>query len=420
MGMTVTEKILSKACGRNVRPDEIVEARVDKLMVVDMSAPIVFGQFEKLGTTQLRDPDQLVIVTDHFGSGHDVKSSNMIQKTRDYVKKYNVRHFYDHGRNGVCHQIMAENGHVLPGTVAVGTDSHATTYGALGAFGCGVSSTEAAVIMVAGSVWFRVPGSIRVELKGTLPPSCCGKDVALKIMTLLGCDQVALYSAVEVVGKGVGSLTMDDRLALCNMLAESGAKNCIVPADSITREYLRDKTEHPYEEVVSDPDANYAGEFAVNLDQMVPLVAKPHTSDNAVPVTDLEGTPITAAYFGSCTSGRLSEFEIAAKILRGKKLPSHIVLRMIPSSQTILLEAIDRGYVSALMAAGAVVEASSCAACAGLHTGVAPDNAVVISTTNRNFKGRMGSMLSSVYLASAATVIASALEGKITDPRKYL
>jgi 3-isopropylmalate/(R)-2-methylmalate dehydratase large subunit len=420
MGMALTEKILSKACGRSVMPGEIVNVNVDKLMIVDMSGPIAFNLFEKIGTSKLYNSDMIVLVADHYGSGHDLKSANLIKKFRDYGNQYAIKEFFDQGRHGICHQVMAENGLVLPNTVTVGTDSHATTYGALGAFGCGVSTSEAAVIMAIGKIWFRVPSSIKIELTGKLPFGCYGKDVALKIVSLLGCDETALYKAVEITGEGVKSLDMDDRLALCNMIAETGAKNCIIPADEVTASYLGNKSSELYEIMESDQDAQYDLIYNINLDELVPYVAVPHMTSDVHPAAELEGTEINQAFLGSCTSGRLSEIAIAVKIFKGRKLPDKMVMRIVPSSQKIFLEAVKLGYIEILMEAGITVESSSCACCGGLHTGVLPDGAICISTTNRNFRGRMGSPDSFVYLASAATVAASALEGRIVDPRKYL
>lgn len=418
--MTITEKIISKACGKDVKPGEIVNAKIDKLMIVEIAGPIVFGHFEKFGTTKLYDPDMLVLMTDHFGLGHNVKDSNHISNFRNYAKKYHLKNFYDFGRNGICHQVMTENGWVLPGTLTVGTDSHATTYGAMGAFGCGVSPTEAAVIMATGYVWFRVPNSIKIVLKGKLPFGCYGKDIALKIINILGCDEIALYKALEITGEGVKSLNIDDRLAICNMMAETGAKNSIIAADEITSAYLKERTNKPFDMVQSDSDASYDEEIEFNLDDLVPLVAIPHLTSDIKPAGEVKDVAINTVFLGSCTSGRLSEIAIAAKILKGKKLPDDVRMIVVPSSQKIYLECVKLGYVETLVEAGAVFETSSCACCGGFHTGVLPFDAVCVSTTNRNFQGRMGSPGAFIYLASAATAVASALEGHIVDPRKYL
>lgn len=422
MGYTITEKILGKACGKNVVPGEIVNIKVDKLMTMDFLGPIAFKLFEQLEAPKLYDPDMLVLIQDHLVPGHTVKDAEILKQFRDFAKKYNLqKNFYDIGRHGICHQMMVENGYAKPGKIVVGTDSHSTTYGAMGAFACGVSTSEAAVIMATGENWFRVPSTIKIELKGKLPFGVCGKDVSLKMMSILGYDRDALYKAVEVAGEGVASLEIGDRITICNMIAETGAKSGIIAADEKTVKYLKEiGADSDYEMVQSDPDAEYDAVYTINLDELVPTVALPHTSENIKPAEELEGTKINHVFIGSCTNGRLEDIKAAADILRGKKIAEDVRMIVVPATQKIYLESLKLGYVQDLIEAGAIFETSSCASCAALHTGILPSNEIAISTTNRNFKGRMGNPTASIYLSSAAVAAAAALNGYITDPRKYM
>ena len=418
---TVVEKIFSRACGGEVEAGEIVNANVDCLMTMDMLGPIAFQLFEQLDPPKIWDPDKVVMVMDHLVLGHNQKDAEMISKFREYAKKYNIKNFFDLGFHGICHQVMVEEGFVKPGMVVVGTDSHATTYGAMGAFGCGVSTSEAAVVMATGKIWFRVPESIRVILHGKLPFGVYGKDVGLKLVEILKCDEVALYKAIEICGEGVESLSIDDRMAICNMMAETGAKNCIIAADSLTLSYLREIGVTDRNDIVSsDEGAQYDEEFAINLNDLSPLVAVPHLTSDVHPVKELEGTKINHVFLGSCTSGRLEEIGIAARILKGKRIANDVRMIVVPSSQKIYRQALKLGYVESLVDAGAIFETSSCASCGGKHTGVLASGTICISTTNRNFQGRMGSKESYIYLASAATAAAAALTGCITDPRPFI
>lgn len=420
MGMTITEKILSKACGKEVKPGEIVNVKIDRMMTMDFLGPIAFRLFEKLGADKLYDPDMLVLIQDHLVPGHTIKNAEQLKALRDFAKKYKLKHFYDVGNHGICHQMMVENGYVRPGQIVVGTDSHSTTYGALGAFSCGVSTTEAAVIMALGKIWFRVPSSIKFILKGNLPHGVCGKDVALKMMSMVGCDNKAVYKAVEVAGEGVKNMEMADRLTICNMIAEMGAKNGIIAPDEKTFAYLRNVADGGFEMIESDEDAKYDEVFEIDLNTLRPTVALPHTMDNIKNADELEDVKINHVFIGSCTNGRLEDIAIVAKILKNRKIAKDLRLIVVPASQRIYKEALRLGYIETIVEAGGIFETSSCAACAGLHTGILPAYEVALSTTNRNFKGRMGSASSLVYLSSPATAAASAIEGHITDPRKYL
>lgn len=420
MGRTITEKIFSKACGRQIRAGDIVTAKVDRLMTMDSVAAIVFKLYDKLGVEKFYDPDMLVMVMDHLGCGHNLKDAETIKRSRECAIKYGVRNFYDLGRNGICHQIMVEEGFVQPGKLAVGTDAHTTTYGALGAVSCGVTYSEAAVILATGESWFRVPETIKIELTGELPFGVSGKDVALKMVSVLGCDKEAIYKAIEIGGPGIKSLEMADRITICNMVAETGAKNGIIAGDEKTDAYLKGIAKADYEIVESDPDAEYETVHEINLSEIEPTVAAPHTMDNIHNARDLENVKIDHVFVGSCTNGRLEDLRVAATVLQGRKIADGVRMIVVPASQKIYLNALRQGYIETLIQAGAMVESSSCASCMGLHTGVLPSGEVAISTTNRNYQGRMGSPSSFVYLASPATAAAAAIEGHITDPRKYL
>jgi 3-isopropylmalate/(R)-2-methylmalate dehydratase large subunit len=417
---TITEKIFSKASGRQVKAGDIVTAKVDRLMTMDTVEALVFMLFDELGVEKIYDPELLVVIMDHLGCGHNLKDAETIKKARECAKKYGVKHLYDLGNNGVCHQIMVEEGFVQPGKLVVGTDSHSTTYGALGAISCGVTYSEAAVILATGESWFRVPPTIKIELTGELPFGVSGKDVALKMINILGCEEKAIYNAVEIGGPGAKRLEIEDRLTICNMVAELGAKNGIIAGDEKTVAYLKGIAKADYEIVESDVDAEYEAVYEINLSELEPIVAAPYSQENIHTALDLENVKIDHVFLGSCTNGRLEDLRLAAKVLEGKKIADGVRMIVVPASQKIYLEALQLGYIETFIRAGALVESSSCASCMGQHTGVLAAGEVAISTTNRNTKGRMGSPSSLVYLASAATAAAAAVEGHITDPRKYL
>lgn len=420
MGQTITEKILSKASNSRVEPGQIVNVKVDRLITFDYQAPVVFSQFEKLGAAKIWDMDRFLVVQDHFAPGHNVKDATQLKLVRDLANKYNVKHFYDMGCSGIGHQIMVEDGFVLPGTVAVGTDSHSTTYGALGAFGTGVSATEAAVIMATGMIWFLVPSSVKFEITGKLSKFISGKDVVLKMMGLTGMDGIVAYKAVEIGGSAIRQAGIADRLTISNMIAEMGAKNGIIEPDDQTVEYLRGRAREGYEMITSDTDANYDEVFTIDASAMSPQVSCPHSPDNVKNVEEVSGIKVDQVFLGSCTNGRVEDLAIACEILKGRKVARHVRMIVVPASYKIYMEALRAGYIEILAEAGARIESPSCAACAGMHTGILADGEVAVSTTNRNFKGRMGSPNSDVYLSSAATAAASALAGKIADPREYL
>lgn len=420
MGQTIVEKIFEKYAGKAVAPGEIVSVPFHRLIFMETKGAAIFKYFEKdLGQTKLKNPDRIVMVCDHLGLGHNLADAQIIEHFRRKAKEYNVKRFYDTSC-GIGHQIMVEDGLVAPGTISLGCDSHSTTYGAVGAFSCGITPSETAVALATDEIWLMVPATVQIQLTGKLPFGCSGKDVALKIISLLKADKYALYKAVEIVGEGVSSLSMDDRIVICNMMAETGAKSGLIPVDDVTREFLKGRLDGPCEAISSDKDAKFSRTFSIDLKELTPMVAPPDMVDDAKSASEFEGVPITNAFLGSCASGRLEDLAVAATLLKGRKIPQGVTMIVAPASQKIYIEAAKLGYLQIFAEAGAAVATPDCATCSGAQSGVLPDGAVSVSASNRNSTGRMGSPLSSVYLASAATVAASALKGSITDPRQYL
>lgn len=420
-GMTITEKILAKASGRqSVRPGELVNARVNALMMTDLKGPYVFKVFEEeLGASKITKDLNVVFVLDHLGPAHDIKTAEQFKACRAAARKYALPHFYDLGRQGIGHQVMCEDGFVLPGTVVAGIDSHSTTYGALGAVSFGISNSEGAVILATGELWLKVPETTRFTVTGNLPRRVSGKDIFLHIIGMTKWNGEVLYKAVEFDGPAIAALSVSDRMAMCNMVAEMGAKNGIIAPDEKTEEYLSKWPEKKYDPVFSDPDAVFSHEYSVDVSSLSPQVSVPHRIDDVRPVETVAGRKIDQAFLGSCTNGRLEDLMIAAEILRGRKVHPDVRLIVAPASQKIYLEAVRNGTIEILTEAGAAVLTPNCAACAGIGSGNIASGEVCISSTNRNFEGRMGAKDSEVYLASPATVAASAVEGVIADPRKY-
>lgn len=421
MGMTLTEKILAKVSGNEtVVPGQFVNANVSTIGTMDLLGKIVLDAFGKLDLTRIPDPEKFVICFDHQVPANEVKFANVQKSIRELAESYGVKYFYDVGCGGILHQVLPEKGHVLPGTVCVATESHSPTGGALGAVMVGVGQTEAAMALATGTVWLRVPQTIKVELTGKLQPGVATKDLALVLMKELGFEKKAVYHAVEFGGEGVATLSMASRLTLSNMVADMGAKNGIFPADDVTLEFLKGRTDKAVEKIGPDPDAKYEMVLKYNLDEITPQVDCPPDMENVYPVSEIEKTAINQAVIGSCTNGRLEDIEIAAKILSGKHIAKNVRLVVLPASQEIYKAAMASGAFAALIDAGAMICPPSCGPCHGGHLGLLADNEAVISSTNRNWVGRMGSKAAKVYLGSPATVAASALEGYIVDPRKYV
>jgi 3-isopropylmalate/(R)-2-methylmalate dehydratase large subunit len=415
MGQTFVEKVLARKAGLDsVVPGQIVTVRPDKLLTHDNTSAIS-KKFRQIGVERVADPGMSVIVLDHVAPAASETYAASHQATRQFVAEQGISSFYDIGE-GICHQVLPEKGHAWPGAVIVGSDSHTPTHGAFGAFAAGIGRTEAAAVMATGQIWLRVPESLRIVVNGALPDRVSAKDVILHIIGDLRADG-ANYCSVEFAGETVRGMSMASRMVLTNMAAEMGAKNAVVEPDEVTRAWLQGRVEHEYEEVHADPDATYERAITYDVSGLAPQVARPHTVDNVVPVTEVAGTPVNQALVGTCTNGRLEDLAAAAEILRGKHIATSVRLLVLPASREILLAAIERGIISDLVAAGATLLNPGCGPCLGAHEGCMAPSEVTISTANRNFKGRMGSKAAFIYLGSPATVAASALAGVITDPR---
>ncbi len=416
MPMTIAEKILARASGRDqVSPGEIVEARVDIAMAHDLTAPLAIEVLEQMGVKKIWDPSKVVIVLDHQAPPTTIEMARDHAMLRKFVSEHEIPNFYD-VHQGICHEVLPEGGFALPGRLVVGADSHTCTYGALGCFATGVGSTDMAAVLATGKLWFRVPESMLFKLHGKLGDRVAPKDLILHIIGDVSADG-ATYRAVEFSGDGIKNISVAGRMTMCNMGVEMGAKTAMVPPDELTREYLKGRTEVKYEEVCSDPGAEYVDERAYDLSGIEPQVACPHRVDRVRPVREVQGVEVDQAFLGSCTNGRLEDLVEAARILKGRKVARGVRMIVSPASREVQLEALKSGVLQILVEAGAVVESPSCAACMGCHIGVLGPGEVSISASNRNFKGRQGSPEGEVYLGSPATVAASALRGEITDPR---
>ncbi|MGC8761484.1 MAG: 3-isopropylmalate dehydratase large subunit [Bryobacteraceae bacterium] len=401
MSMTLAEKILARASGRSrVAPDEIVVADVDLAMSHE-NADLVRKAFLEIGVPRVWDPEKIVIIFDHRIPAESEKTAATHKAVREFVRQQGIRHFYDVGRGGICHQVLAENGHVRPGMVVVGTDSHTTTHGAFGAFATGIGATEMAGVWVEGRLWFKVPSTLRIEVDGEFAPWVSAKDLILWIIGRLGAAG-ADYRAVEFDGSAVRRMSVASRMVLCNLSMEMGAKAAFTPVV----------------EIGPDPEAAYERVLHVNLDCDIrePQIACPHSVDNVRPLSALGEVPVDQAVLGSCTNGRLEDLEVAARILAGRRVHPKTRLIIIPASQRIYLEAIQLGYVQTFVEAGAIINPPGCGPCVGVHQGILAAGEVCVSSTNRNFIGRMGSKDSFVYLASPAVVAASAVAGRIVHP----
>ncbi len=418
MGMTFAQKILaSKAKKRVVQPDEIVEVSPDIVMSHDNTAAII-GIFNEIGAKRVLKPNKPVIVLDHCVPAANEKYAANHKRIREFTREQDIHNFYDIN-TGICHQVLPEKGYVLPGKLIVGSDSHTTTYGAFGAFATGIGRSETAVIWATDEIWFRCPRTIKINVKGKFKKGVYAKDLALHIIGTLGADG-ALYRAIEYSGETVKDMEISERMTLCNMSVEMGAKIGYVEPDEKTVECLSRRTKEKYEIVKSDPDAEYERIIDFDVTDLEPQIACPHTVDNVKMVKEVQGKKIDQAFIGTCVNGRLDDLRIAASILKGKKIAKTVRLIVIPASMEIYLGAIREGIIEDLVRAGAVVLNPGCGPCLGAHEGVLAPGEVCLSTANRNFKGRMGCREAYIYLASPATVAASALTGEITDPRGYL
>ena len=417
MGMTMTQKILARAAGlEQVQAGQLIEAKLDLVLGNDITTPVAITEFEKAGFTQVFDKDKIAIVLDHYTPCKDIKSAQLCKQARNFAHKHSITHFFDVGQMGVEHALLPEKGLCAPGEVIIGADSHTCTYGALGAFSTGIGSTDMAAGMATGLAWFRVPSAIKVTLIGKLQPHVSGKDVILHLIGTIGVDG-ALYKSIEFAGEGVASLTMDDRFTISNMAIEAGGKNGIFPVDEKTMEYINGRVDRPCEAFQADEDAEYEQEIVIDLNKLEPTVAMPHLPENTKVVSEVAGLPIDQVVIGSCTNGRIQDMRIAAAIMKGKKVADNVRCVVIPATQEIYMQAMKEGLMEIFISAGAAVSTPTCGPCLGGHMGCMAEGERAVSTTNRNFVGRMGHVESEIILASPAVAAASAIAGCVADPR---
>ena len=413
----MTQKILAKHAGLDhVEVGQLIEAKVDMVLGNDITTPVAITEFEKAGFTQVFDKDKISIVLDHYTPCKDIKSAELCLQARNFAHKHEITNFFDVGQMGVEHALLPEKGLCAPGEIIVGADSHTCTYGAVGAFSTGIGSTDMAAAMATGLLWFKVPDAIKVTLKGKLQPYVSGKDVILHLIGEIGVDG-ALYQSLEFTGEGVASLSMDDRFTISNMAIEAGGKNGIFPVDEKTMEYISGRVNRPCEAFEADPDAVYAREVVIDLDKLEPTVAMPHLPENTKVVSEVAGLPINQVVIGSCTNGRISDLRAAAAVLKGRKVAGGVRCIVIPATQEIVLQAMQEGLIQTFIEAGCAVSTPTCGPCLGGHMGVMAEGERTVSTTNRNFVGRMGHVTSEVILASPAVAAASAVAGCVADPR---
>lgn len=419
MGMTMTEKILARHAGLAVvEPGQLIKCKVDLVLGNDITSPPAIKEFDKIGRPVF-DREKIVLVPDHFTPNKDIKSAEMAKTVRQFAKQHGIVHYFEVGRMGIEHVLLPEVGLVAPGEVIIGADSHTCTYGAVGAFATGVGSTDMGAAMATGDTWFKVPSAIKVELTGSLPKWVTGKDIILTLIGMIGVDG-ARYQSLEFTGEGLASLTMTDRLTIANMAIEAGAKNGIFPIDAVTRAYIEGRVTKDYEEVHADADANYAQVVTIDLNQLTPVVALPHLPENVRKIAEVAETIIDQVIIGSCTNGRIEDLEQAARIMAGRTVHPSVRAIIIPGSQSVYLEAMQRGFIETFIKAGAVVSTPTCGPCLGGHMGILAAGERAVATTNRNFRGRMGHVDSEVYLAGPYVAAASAVLGRIAAPEEVL
>ena len=417
--MNITEKILANASGKNtVHPGDIVDANVEVIMVHDLTGPLAIEAFRKIGVDKVWDNKKVVIILDHQIPAESVKMAELHKMLRKFAKEQSIR-IYDIGQGGICHQVMPEKGYVTPGSMIVGADSHTCTYGAFGAFATGIGSTEAAAVFATGKIWLKVPEAIKVIVKGRFQKYVTPKDLILSIIGEVGVDG-AIYKSVEFTGPTMKAMSIAGRMTVCNMAVEMGAKNGIVEPDETTSKFLEGRisnAKESFKSLKSDADAVYEKTLSIDVSDLEPQVACPSSVDNVKPISKVGDVEVNQAYIGSCTNGRLEDLRLAAQIMKGKKVKSGVRALVIPASQEVYAQALKEGLVEVFTEAGALVCGATCGPCLGGHIGLLASGEVCVGTSNRNFIGRMGSPEASVYLASPAVVAASALTGKLTDPR---
>ena len=416
MGMTMTQKILAAHAGLvSVKAGDLIEAKLDIVLGNDVTTPVAIDVFEKAGFDRVFDKDKIAIVLDHYTPCKDIKSAELCATARNFAKKHNITHFYDVGQVGIEHALLPEKGIVGPGDCIIGADSHTCTYGALGAFSTGVGSTDMAAGMIAGENWFKVPAAIKVNLVGKFNKHVSGKDVILHLIGMIGVDG-ALYKSIEFAGEGVAELSMDDRFTIANMAIEAGGKNGIFPVDEKTLDYIKGRFTRPVKIYEADPDAEYEREVTIDLSTLKPTVSLPHLPSNTKTVDEVKGMPIDQVVIGSCTNGRISDMRIAAEILKGRKVADGIRCIVIPATQEVYMQCITEGLTEIFITAGCAVSTPTCGPCLGGHMGCMAAGERAVTTTNRNFVGRMGHVKSEVILASPAVAAASAVAGCVADP----
>lgn len=420
MGMTITEKILAHASKKNhVEPGEIVEVKVDLVMANDITAPLSIEEFERVGARKVFDPERVVFVLDHFTPNKDIQAAENCRKIREFARKYGIKYVYEGGSCGIEHALLPEKGHIMPGDVIIGADSHTCTYGALGTFSTGVGSSDLTFGMVTGYLWFKVPETIKFLCYGKWNRWVTGKDLILTIIGMIGVDG-ALYCAMEFAGEAIYELSMDSRFTVANMTVEAGAKNGIFPVDDVTLRYIRNNTKRGFKIFGSDPDAIYKEIIEIDVSKIGLKVACPHLPSNVKDVEEVSGVSIDQVVIGSCTNGRLEDLRIAAEIMKGKRIREGLRCIVIPATPEIYLEALRRGYIETFLEAGCIISPPTCGPCLGGHMGVLAKNERACATTNRNFIGRMGHPESEVYLSGPAVAAASAILGRIAHPEEVI
>lgn len=411
---TISEKILSRASGKTAQADDFVIANIDYAMAHDGTSVLAVKAFREMGEKKVWDPGRIIIPFDHIAPANNETAAKLQKSIRDWIKEQGITNFFDVGE-GICHQVVPEQGFAMPGKLMIGADSHSCTYGAFGAFATGVGATDMAEIFASGKLWLRVPQTIKITVEGKPAKGVSAKDMTLFIIKNVGADG-ANYKAIEYYGSAISELSMSQRMTLCNMSIEMGAKTGIVPPDEKTFEYLKGRAREKFEPVYADKDAKYCREFNIDVGDLEPQIAKPHEVDNVTGVGSLLGTPLDQVFIGSCTNGRFEDLEVVANILAGK----HVKVRTIvlPASRSVLIKATESGIIAVLLKAGAIIAPPGCGPCLGAHMGVICEGETCLSTSNRNFKGRMGSG-GLIYLSSPETAAASALKGEISDPREH-
>ncbi|MBE7705817.1 MAG: 3-isopropylmalate dehydratase large subunit [Cyanobacteria bacterium SIG30] len=416
--MTITEKIFAAHSGKEyVTAGELITAKVDITLANDITGPVAIKEFEKIGVDKVFDKERTVFVPDHFVPNKDIKSAEQVKMVREFARKQGLKHFFEVGRMGIEHALLPDSGIVTAGDLIIGADSHTCTYGALGAFSTGVGSTDLACAMASGETWFKVPSTIKVEFNGKLNKWVSAKDLILHLIGDIGVDG-ALYITLEITGDAISNMSMDGRFTICNMAIEAGAKNGIIPPDKITEEFLKGRSLRPYKFYESDPDANYERIIKYDVSKIEPTVAFPHLPENTRPISQVGNVKIDQVVIGSCTNGRLDDLKIAAEILKGNKVHKDVRLIVFPGTQEIYLKAMELGYIQAIIEAEGAVSTPTCGPCLGGHCGILAKGERALSTTNRNFVGRMGHPESEVYLASPAVAAASAVLGRIASPEE--